>query len=216
MDSRESEGLNMSEASKPANGMGETSFGERMRLIRFRMKKEQFHFSKEIRLVPRTLVLVVAVLFVIAQVLTQVIAHRIGGPWPELSRQVNFLGLVGIVTALGAVTAAIIFLAGYVNRDARRRGMNSTLWTFLVLVLLPAYLATGFIVYFLIREPLPYDCPQCHATVSARFNFCPKCKCNLRPACPQCRREVQAGDRYCSNCACELGPQAAADLASQG
>lgn len=206
----------MSEVSKPANGMGQTSFGERMRLIRFRMKKEQFHFTEEIRLIPRNLVIVVVVLFVIAQVVAQVIAVRIGGPWPELSHRVNVLGLIGIVTGMGVFIAAIIFLAGYVNRDAWRRGMNSSLWTFLVVVLLPAYLATGFIIYFLVREPLPYDCPQCHATVSARFNFCPKCKCNLRPACPQCRREVQAGDRYCSNCACELGGQAATHLASQG
>ncbi|MBZ5537024.1 MAG: zinc ribbon domain-containing protein [Acidobacteriia bacterium] len=205
----------MSEISKSANGTVQTPFGERMRLIRFRMKKEQLHFSEEIRLIPRALVLVAVVLFVIAQVLAQVIAARVGGPWPEMSRRVNVLGLVGIVTGGSVFIAAIIFLAGYVNRDAKRRGMNSTLWTFLVLLLLPAYLATGFIIYFLVREPLPYDCPQCHANVSARFNFCPKCKCNLRPACPQCRREVQVGDRFCSNCACELG-EAATIPATQG
>ena len=83
------------------------------------------------------------------------------------------------------------------NRDAKRRGMNSTLWTVLVLILLPAYFVTGFIIYFLLREPLPYKCSRCNAVVSARFNYCPECKFNLRPSCPSCRREVRLGDRYC-------------------
>ena len=204
----------MSEPSKAADGTVHTPFGERMRLIRFRMKREQLPFSAEIRLIPRSLVFVMLALFVIAQVLAQVIAHRVEWPlWPELSNQINVWGLIGIVTGVSIVVAGIAFLGGYVNRDAKRRGMNSTLWTFLVLLLIPAYLATGFIIYFLIREPLPYDCPQCNASVSARFNFCPKCKCNLRPACPQCRREVQLGDRYCSNCAFELNDEVAADSA---
>jgi hypothetical protein len=75
----------------------------------------------------------------------------------------------------------------------------------LVVIQLPAYLATGFIIYFLLREPLPYGCPNCTATVSARYNFCPECKFVLRPACPQCTREVRRGDRYCLHCAHDLG-----------
>jgi len=43
----------------------------------------------------------------------------------------------------------------------------------LVLVLMPGYLVLGFIIYLLMREPLPYNCPQCGTTVGARFNFCP-------------------------------------------
>jgi len=50
------------------------------------------------------------------------------------------------------------------------------------------------------REPLPYNCPQCGATVDARFNFCPNCKCNLHPACPQCKREVAEADKFCAYC----------------
>lgn len=56
----------------------------------------------------------------------------------------------------------------------------------------------------MVREPLPSDRPQCGATVSARFNFCPACKYNLRPSCPQCKREVRAGDMYHPYCAPEL------------
>ncbi|HYK88726.1 MAG TPA: zinc ribbon domain-containing protein, partial [Acidobacteriota bacterium] len=74
----------------------------------------------------------------------------------------------------------------------------------IVVILLPAWLGIGFILYFLLREPLPYPCPQCAANVSARFNFCPSCKFNLRPTCPECRREVQLDDRFCPHCAAEL------------
>ena len=68
----------------------------------------------------------------------------------------------------------------------------------------PAWMVLGFFIYFLMREPLPYNCPQCRATVGARFNYCPNCKCNLRPSCPQCKREVGELDKFCPYCATEL------------
>jgi hypothetical protein len=104
-------------------------------------------------------------------------------------------------------------MIAYVNRDAKRRGMSSGLWTLLVVVLSPAYLLVGFIIYFLMREPLPYNCPQCSATVGPRFNYCPNCKCNLHPACPQCKREVVEGDKFCPYCAQELGATTLSDAA---
>jgi hypothetical protein len=118
------------------------------------------------------------------------------------------LAVAGLVTAASIPIAAFLFLVAYINRDAARRGMNSTLWTVLVLILMPAYFVTGFIIYFLLREPLPYNCPQCNAVVSARYNYCPGCKFNLRPACPACRREVRLDDRYCPHCAQELAEAA--------
>jgi hypothetical protein len=83
--------------------------------------------------------------------------------------------------------------------------MNSAVWTLLVIVLLPAWTFVGFLIYFLMREPLPYPCPQCAKTVGARFNFCPNCKCNLHPSCPNCKREVVETDKFCPYCAHELG-----------
>ena len=44
----------------------------------------------------------------------------------------------------------------------------------------------------------------CAATVGARFNFCPNCRCNLHPTCPQCKREVVEGDKYCASCGQDL------------
>ena len=178
---------------------------ERMRLIRFRMKREKSRFSDEIRLVPRRLVWTVAVLYVLALIIA-IAVNRMGfvehgSDWPPGSDPLlNALFVAGVVTAVAITLGSIILLAGYVNQDAKRRGMNSTLWTILVAMLLPAYLFTGFVIYFLIREPLPYHCTQCGSMVSARFNFCPQCKCNLRPTCRQCKREVGERDRYCPYC----------------
>jgi hypothetical protein len=192
------------------------SFNERMRLIRFRRKREHLRFWNEFKIVPRWLVGTVAVLFIIAQAIALLVNLKFNGDIfpPELRNNpaLASLALAGIVTGVSLVCASIIFLIGYINRDAKRRGMNSGLWTFLVIVLLPAYLAVGIIVYFLMREPLPYNCPQCGTTVGARFNFCPHCKCNLHPSCPQCKHEVVESDKYCPYCGQELGATARTEL----
>jgi RNA polymerase subunit RPABC4/transcription elongation factor Spt4 len=187
------------------------SFNERMRLIRFRRKRERLRFWQEFKLVPRWLIWTVVVLFLIAQVIGQIVLHA------QLANHQEVFGadldhdpgaagaaLFGIITGVSLVAATIIFLAGYVNQDAKRRGMHSALWTFLVLVLMPGYLVLGFIIYLLMREPLPFNCPQCGTLVGARFNFCPNCKCNLHPSCPNCKREVADNDKFCAYCGQDL------------
>src|SRR5216684_4882243 len=188
------------------------SFNERMRLVRLRRKKENLRFWEEFRIIPRWLIVLVIVLFLMAQATALFVnlnAARFGGEIfpPELKNDpaLASLALAGIVTAVSLVMASLIFMVAYVNRDAKRRGMNSTLWTLLVLILSPVWLIIGFVIYFLMREPMPYSCPQCGKTVGARFNFCPNCKCNLHPSCPQCKREVVETDRFCPYCAYELG-----------
>ena len=200
------------------------SWSERKRLIRFRRKRERgLRFWQEFKLVPRWLIGTVVVLYLIAIAIAVTVNLN-----PELNNNEMFppelrghpvaqsFALAGIVTAVSLFLATFIFLVAYVNRDAKRRGMNSGLWTFLVIVLCPAYFAIGFIIYFLMRQPLPYNCPQCAATVDARYNFCPNCKCNLHPSCPQCKQEVVESDKYCPYCACDLRatPPAPADPAA--
>ncbi len=194
----------MSDEKRIPNGFASDPIAERMRRIRFRMTREHTRFRSEIRLIPGKLVSLVAILYVIAQVVGQVVIRFKEGPWPEYSYRVNALGIAGIITGVSIPIACLIFLIGYVYCDARRRNMSASLWTILVVILLPAYLGIGFIIYFLLREPLPYACPHCGETVNARFNFCPTCKFNLRPSCPNCRREVRLGDRFCPHCAAEL------------
>jgi hypothetical protein len=185
----------MSETQRYTNGTTNTPFSEKLRLIRFRMAKEKPKFSEEIRLIPKWLIILVFVLFVIAQVIFQVVIAQTGRPWPEFDLRTRQLLAAAIVTGISIAASFFLFLIGYVSRDAKRRGMNSTLWTLLVIILLPAYLFTGFI---------PYSCPQCGTAISARFNYCPECKFNLHPTCPQCRREVRLGNHYCPHCSQEL------------
>ena len=189
-----------------------SSWNQQMRRIRFRRRRENLHLWTEFKVVPRWLKVSLAVIFLVSQSILLVInidQARQGEPLiPELHDHPALSGLAvaGIATGVWLTLSIYFCLIAYVNRDAKRRGMSSGLWTFLVIVLSPAYFAVGFIVYFLMREPLPYSCPQCAATVGARFNFCPNCKCNLHPACPQCNREVGESDKFCPYCAQELTP----------
>jgi hypothetical protein len=187
------------------------SFNERLRLIRLRRKKENLRFWNEFRIIPRWLIVLVIFLFLVAQAIAfiaNIEAARHGGVMfpPELQNDpaLASLALAGLVTAVSLGLAILIFMIAYVNRDASRRGMNSALWTILVVLFLPTWGLIGLIIYLLMREPLPYNCPQCAATVGARFNFCPNCKCNLHPSCPQCKREVVETDKFCPYCAYEL------------
>ena len=186
-------------------------WNEKLRLIRFRMAKERLRFSDEIRLIPGWLVALMIVLFLVAEVTVVTLAiNRIGpfgeagAPGADFGPPWDVLTPAAMVLA-GAIPVAILFfLTAYVYRDARRRGMNAPLWTFLVIVLFPAYLFTGFVIYFLVREPLPFHCPQCGTMVSARFNYCPSCKYNLHPTCPHCTREVRDTDHFCPYCGNDL------------
>jgi double zinc ribbon protein len=187
------------------------AWSERMKLIRLRRKKENLTFWGEFRLIPRWLVWSVVALYVIAQAAAAIInldllhmGHEIFPPELAGHPALQSLALAGIITGAAIGFSLLIFLTAYVNQDAKRRGMNSTLWTLLCLIFFPAYLVLGFVIYLLVREPLPYACPRCQATVGARFNFCPNCKCNLHPACPQCNQEVAETDKFCPNCAYDL------------
>src|SRR5712691_6603996 len=136
------------------------SFNERMRLIRLRRKKENLRFWEEFRIIPRWLIVLVIVLFLAAQATALFVnlnAARFGGEIfpPDLKNHpaTASVALAGIVTAVSLVMASLIFMVAYVNRDAKRRGMNSTLWTLLVLILSPGWLIIGFVIYFLMRAP---------------------------------------------------------------
>jgi len=198
------------------------SFSERMRLNRLRRKKERLHFWQEFGIVPKGMIWTVVALYLVAQIIAFLVNRwnfthygEIAPPELRDNPTLAYLAIGGFVTMISLVSSIFIFLIAYVNRDAKRRGMNSALWTLLVIVLLPAWTFVGFLIYFLMREPLPYDCPQCGKSVGARFNFCPNCKCNLHPSCPNCKREVVETDKFCPYCAQELAPAKDAGAAMQ-
>jgi hypothetical protein len=185
------------------------AFDERMKLIRFRRKRERFVFREEIKIVPKWLVWTCVVLWLLAVAIgTLVNLSGVNGQtFPaDLAGHPVFasLALAGIVTLISAIIAIWLMALGYVYRDARRRGMNGGLWMLLCMLLSWPFFAIGFILYFQVREPLPFPCPRCGTMVGARFNFCPNCKCNLHPTCPNCKREVAETDKFCPYCAQEL------------
>ncbi len=192
----------------PSQGIGD-AWNERMRMIRLRRKKEATRFSAEFRIIPAWLKVTCLVLYLIAlSIGVSVVIKVPDARFPDVQNDTTLaaLAIAGVITACSIFLSAYILMLGYVSRDARRRGMNSTLWTLLVLVLSPAYLGIGFIIYFMIREPLPYPCPRCNNLVGPRFNFCPTCKCDLHPSCPNCKKEIAETDKFCPYCATDLKP----------
>ncbi|MDA2914523.1 zinc ribbon domain-containing protein, partial [Acidobacteriia bacterium AH_259_A11_L15] len=82
-----------------------------------------------------------------------------------------------------------------------RRGMNRTLWTLLV-IFIPN--AIGFIIYFILRRPIPRPCPKCGTRLRTEFVFCPACGLEISSKCPSCQRAVEAGWANCAFCGAKI------------
>ena len=127
-----------------------------MRRIRFRRTREKTRFRDELRIIPKWLIVTLVVLYIAVQVgcLIGNLGFRAmssphGEIWPLPDHPaLSALAVAGIVTAASIPISAFFLLVGYVNRDARRRGMNSTLWTILVVILSGGWLFLGFFIYF--------------------------------------------------------------------
>jgi hypothetical protein len=125
--------------------------------------------GSELSIIPRWAWILAAVLFagcVLGWVLVGGVAQQ------ETASRVGSLLFLGIGFFLGALFAGVVLLTGYVNQDAKRRGMRATLWTILVLVIPHAL---GFVAYFLVRQPLRSPCPGCGAPVSRGASYCATC-----------------------------------------
>jgi len=159
----------------------------------------QTGFSAEIRIVPLWAWTLAGIAFVAAQFFFNVVVARHAGGPPVWARP-----LLGLAAGLGG--ACFLLLIGYINRDAKRRGMSPTLWTIMALIIPNAL---GIILFFLLRQPRSSVCPLCANAVQAGFNFCPRCNCKLGPSCPQCQRVVAADAIYCPYCGTPLHNQTA-------
>jgi Double zinc ribbon len=172
---------------------------------------ESSSLRAELRVIPRQVEKVLFALYIVALGLVL---------WISLSKPslrpfgisvkpvpLELLAMLAVVTAIAIVASLFVMLMVYIGSDAKRRGMSPVLWV-LVALLVP-YLI-GVILYFVVRDPLPFKCPKCGATASAQFNFCPNCQFNLRPNCPQCRMGVRASDRFCPHCGFALHADAPA------
>jgi RNA polymerase subunit RPABC4/transcription elongation factor Spt4 len=161
--------------------------------------ESQTGLRSEIRIVPGWAWALAVVVFVAAQWFFNIDLARHASAPPAWCRP-----LLGLLAGVGG--GCFLLLIGYINRDAKRRGMSPTLWTIMA-VIIPN--ALGIILYFLLRQPLGSACPQCGNAVQTGFNFCPRCSYKLSPSCPQCQRLVGVNDVYCPYCASSLRNPAA-------
>lgn len=180
---------------------------------------EKTSFKNELRLVPRRPIRIIIVLYLLALGAAE-LANYFGGRgpqgtpvFPDLGVALSGVAVAGLITLVAAGAGTIISFFGYIYADAKRRGMSPALW--LIVSIFVPYLI-GVIIYFIVREPLPFNCPRCETAVTSQFNFCPRCQLNLRPNCPQCRREIRSGDRYCPHCGAGIDTGAAVQAAPPG
>lgn len=159
------------------------------------MNDARVQLSEEIRIIPAWAYVLALVGFAGIQAVFHLVAWPHEHNPPPLVFRILFPILPGLLLAFFAL------LIGYVNRDAGRRRMNRVGWTVAV-ILIPN--AIGFILYFLLRKPLVFECPSCRAQVSRAYNFCPRCNYVLHPTCPSCKRAIGAADVYCPNCGTAL------------
>ena len=110
-----------------------------------------------------------------------------------------------LILLCGIFIVCWVLLLSYVNRDAARRGMSPTLWT-LISLLVPNLI--GFILYFMLRKPLPKECPGCGFTVNDSFRFCPRCRYALAPVCPSCGQPIRNDYACCPYCGQATTPAA--------
>jgi RNA polymerase subunit RPABC4/transcription elongation factor Spt4 len=155
--------------------------------------------AAEIKIVPTWAWILAAIGFVCMQFVFNVVLARQSDAPPPWGR-----ALLGIL--VGLVLGCFLLFIGYINRDAKRRGMSPVLWT-IVAILIPN--ALGIILYFVLRQPLRSACPQCGNVIRIEFNFCPHCNYKLSPSCPQCQRIVGMSDIYCPYCGTGLRTPAA-------
>lgn len=157
------------------------------------------NISSEIRIVPAWAWVLGGIGFIAVQyVFNVVLGHEADHP------PAGVRALLGLF--MGILVVAYLAFVGYVNRDAKRRGMSRVLWT-CIAAFIPN--ALGIIIYFVLRQPLRSACPQCGSFVQSEFNFCPQCNYKLSVGCPHCQRAVSPGDVYCPYCGTSLRDPAA-------
>jgi RNA polymerase subunit RPABC4/transcription elongation factor Spt4 len=154
----------------------------------------QTRLASEIKIIPLWAWTLAGIVVIAAQIFFNVALARHSHPPPAWCRP-----LLGLLAGIGG--GCYLLFIGYINRDAKRRGMSPTLWT-AVAVLIPN--ALGIILFFVLRQPRSNACPQCGNAVQTGFNFCPRCNYKLSPNCPQCQRLVGINDVYCPYCGTSL------------
>jgi len=157
-------------------------------------------FTRELKVVPRAAWITGIVIYL--GLTTPIFFFAIPGDpefakWSRWQQALLAYGLLSLMIPLCA-------LYGYVYGDAKRRGMRYVMWTLLA-IFIPDLI--GMILYFILRSPLPKECPGCSRMVKAGFIFCPHCGTALQPTCPNCGKPVEPGWVNCPHCGQNLPSQ---------
>jgi hypothetical protein len=95
--------------------------------------------------------------------------YKTAGPGTML-RTMSTYGSAALL--FGVVAGIWLLCLGFVYADAQRRGMRAVLWV-LVAFLFPHLL--GFLLYFVLRQPIAANCTHCGRTISSHQPFCAWC-----------------------------------------
>src|SRR5690348_13772303 len=170
---------------------------------------EQSQFRRELAIIPNVANVLAIIGFAVVQVCLLILLPHFA-PHMHMHGEMPPRPILILVSILGGLFfAAFILLVGYVNADSKRRGMNSLLWTLLV-IFIPK--AIGFIAYFLLRKPMLVpgspQCPKCGTGVGPGFRYCPKCGYAFAPSCPQCGKQISPEYAWCPYCGKGVAPSA--------
>jgi len=155
------------------------------------MNQAKSHFRSELAIIPPVARAIAVLAFALMQICLL-------GLLPHYVRDIPPMPALVLISICGGIVVAIIVLmVGYVYADSKRRGMNSLLWTLLV-IFVPK--ALGFIAYFLLRKPLLIPCPNCGTAVGSDFRYCPKCGYAVTPSCANCGRAISHEYVCCPYC----------------
>jgi hypothetical protein len=158
-------------------------------------------FLNELRVIPRIVWLIAAIIAGGGSALFWLY----WAPKDPFINTMSTTASIGIAAWSTLFTFVWILLIGYVFADARRRGMRYVMWTLLTIGII---YGIGFILYFVLRDPLLVPCPQCGSKGRAGFIFCPQCGTELAASCPGCKRAVEPEWKRCVYCGIELDPAA--------
>jgi hypothetical protein len=122
-----------------------------------------------LNIVPKTVQLWASVLVGCALLIGLLVASKTAAQGAVL-RTMSAYGSAALV--LGIVLAIWLLSLGFVFADARRRAMRPVLWV-LVAALFPHLL--GFLLYFVMRQPIASTCTHCGQTIPLHQRFCSWC-----------------------------------------
>ncbi len=101
-----------------------------------------------------------------------VVGHHTGKLAANHGAGVRAMAIFAGAGLFALVIAAWLICLGFVYADARRRAMRAALWV-LVAALFPHLL--GFLLYFVLRQPIASPCARCGQAVPLNQQFCAWC-----------------------------------------